>query len=202
MDKHVCGECAKGKLECTNCCVSPFIEKDPGFWLTLSDIGRIVKKTGLKPDDFCRLTEVEDDGEDDGDVDEKAGDLLYIGDRVILMNGNNGGCFFLGEKGCKIFDVRPRMCRIYPFWFEEKDGDIKITVEHEDDIKEDDCYLTKKNHKNGDINLLLKEMGETEEEMKRCIKSYIEEMKLHSRFKHELEEKSILEVLEKNGFLN
>ncbi|MBL7054284.1 YkgJ family cysteine cluster protein [Candidatus Woesearchaeota archaeon] len=195
----VCTQCADGQLNCINCCTSPFTEKDPGFWLTLTDIARIVKKTKINPDKFCRLTTVDDD-DDDSCVDEKHGDLMYLHDKVILMSGKDKKCFFLGKKGCKIFDVRPKMCRIFPFYFDEEEGMIKITIE-EESKEEDDCYLTKINHKDNGISHLLKQINQTEETMKECIKEYIEEMKLHDKYKNQLEKKTIMEVLEDNGFL-
>lgn len=200
MTFKVCSECAKGKLSCIDCCTSPFTEKDPGFWLTLVDIARIVKKTGLNLDEFCKIVDFSDDegGEDDGSVDEKYGEMVFFGDKVILMKGNRK-CSFLKENGCSIFDIRPKMCRIFPFWFKEKDGRIKITLE-EEKTEEDECLLTKENG-GRDMLHLLELMGETEESMKKCIKEFIEEMKLHSKFKNQLEKKSIMEVLEKNGFL-
>lgn len=197
----MCTECANGKINCKDCCTSPFIEKDPGFWLTFSDIARIVRKTGMKPEEFCRLTKLGDE-EGEEDVDEKYGGLMYVGDKVILMSGRNGKCVFLTDKGCSIFDARPKMCRIFPFWFKEDKGDVEITIEHEDTKEEDECYLTKINYKNKDIPKLLGLMNETEESMKECIKDYIEEMKLHDKYKNQLEKKLIMDVLKDNGFLD
>ena len=197
----ICKECANKKMSCIDCCTSPFTEKDPGFWLTFSDIARIVKKTGMKPEEFCRLTEVDEETGDDKEADEKYGELMYVGEKVILMSGGNRKCTFLGSKGCRIFDARPKMCRIFPFWFKEEDKEIKITIEHEDTKEEDECFLTKSNYKNGDLKYLLNLMNETEQDMKQCIKEYIEEMKLHDKYKNQLEEKPIMDVLKDNGFL-
>ena len=144
--------------------------------------------------------EVEDD--DESNEDEVYGELICCGDKTILMNGIDKKCFFLTGNGCRIFNERPRMCRIYPFWFHEKDGDINITIEQEDKINEDDCLITKSNYSNNNVNHLLSHMDETEENMKKCIKEYIEEMKLHDKFKHQLEKKPVIDVLKDNGFLD
>ena len=183
-----------------DCCTSPFIESEPGFWMTLSDVARIVKKTSMDPNKFCRFVEVEDD-DDEAGSDEKYGEFMCHNDKSILMNGNEK-CFFLSEGGCSIFNERPRMCRIYPFWFHEKDGDINITIEQEDKINEDDCLITKSNYSNNNVNHLLSHMDETEGNMKKCIWEYIEEMKLHDKFKHQLEKKPVIDVLKDNGFLD
>lgn len=202
MSENVCAICAKGELGCVSCCISPFIEKDPGFWLTFKDVARIVKKTGLEPEEFCRLTELEEGEDDDEDADEEYADLVYYGDKVILMNDKEKKrCYFLGERGCKIFDARPKMCQVYPFWFTEKKGKIKVIVQHEDELKEDDCYLTKSNFKNYNLKHLLKCMGETEEEFIVMIKEYIKEMKEHDKIKSRLKTKSIKQILEDNSLI-
>ena len=201
MEKSLCSECATGKLSCVDCCTDPFIGKDPGFWLTLSDISRIVKKTNLEPEEFCRLTEVDQDGEDNGDVDEVHGELLYIKDKVILMNAKNKKCFFLGEHGCEIFNDRPMGCRIFPFEFKKEDNDAKITIKHEDTLEEDECLITKTNYNNNNIPFLLKFIGETEESMKKTIKQYLEEMNVHNKLKNQVEKIPILQVLNKNKLL-
>jgi len=164
------------------------------------DIAKIVKKTKLNPEEFCKIVDFsEDEEEEEGFVDEKYGEMVFFGDKVILMKGN-GKCFFLKEDGCSIFDIRPRMCRIFPFWFNEENGKIKITME-EEDFEGDECLLTKESNGH-DINSFLSRMGETEETMKNCIKEFIKEIELHSKFKNQLEEKSIMGVLKDNKFLD
>lgn len=202
MPKSVCAICAQGRMGCEDCCTSPFTETDPGFWLTFSDIARIVKKTGLDPSKFCRLTELEDDEDDDDDGDEIYGDLVYLGEKVILMNPNGKKCFFLGEKGCKIFDSRPKMCQVYPFWFKEEEGKIKVVVQHEDSKEEDDCYLTKSNYKNYDLKFLLEKMNEDVDGFLSMIKEYIDEMIVHSKHKKQLLKKPMMDVLKDNGYLD
>jgi len=203
MEESLCAKCAKGRLGGISSCVSPFVGKNPGFWLTLSDVAKIVKRTNLNPDAFCRYVELEEDPDDDEDEDleERHVDLMSVGDKNILINGDKK-CFFLGEKGCTIFEDRPKMCRVYPFWFKEKKDDVEITIEHEDSLDEDECLITKINYGNRDIPHLLSFIGETEEDMKKCIKNYIKEMELHNKFKNQLEKKTMLNVLIDNGFLD
>jgi Fe-S-cluster containining protein len=200
VEESLCSKCAKGKLGSRSSCVTPFFGKQPGFWLTLSDVARIVKKTGQDPEKFCRFEEVEDDGDENKELDDRHVDLMSVGDKNILMNGN-GTCFFLGKNGCEIHDARPKMCRIYPFWFKEGPNDVRITVQHEDLVEQDDCLITKINFGNYDIAHLLGFIDETEEGMKKCVKEYLKEMKTHNRFKAQLEKKPMLKVLKGNGLL-
>jgi len=204
MAESYCGECATGKLGCKDCCTDPFVGKDPGFWMTLSDVSRIVNNAKINPDEFCRFTTVdEDDLEEEDDIDEKHDELMSYNDKVILMNSNGRKkCFFLGKNGCNVFDSRPKMCRIFPFWFKEKEDDVQITIQHEEKFEEEECMVSKVHYGSQDIPYLLKCIGETEEGMKNCIKEYLKEMEFHSKFKHELERKSILQILKDNGFVD
>ncbi len=39
-----------------------------------------------------------------------------------LMLKNDGKCIFLGDDGCRIYDNRALLCRMYPFWLERHEG--------------------------------------------------------------------------------
>jgi len=200
-NESICSQCAQHKLNCKDCCTSPFEGKNPGFILTLPDIARIVKRTKLNPDLFCRIVEhTDDDYDEDEEIEGRIGDMIEFNNKTILMNGD-GKCSFLGKKGCNIFDIRPSMCRIFPFWFEEDKDKIKITIEHEDTIEEDECLLTKTNYKSENIPHLLSLIKETEESMTNTIKKFIIDLEVHDKYKHELEKKSILQVLMDNNLI-
>ncbi|MBL7055629.1 YkgJ family cysteine cluster protein [Candidatus Woesearchaeota archaeon] len=202
MSESICATCAKGAIGCTSCCISPFIGKDPGFWMTLSDVAKIVNKTKLNPEEFCRFTEVDDDElEEDEDLDDRHSELMEYNEKIILMNGQNK-CFFLGKQGCRIFEDRPKMCQLYPFWFKETKKGIKITVQQEDKIEEDDCLITKSNYGNKDVKYLLKTMNETEENMRKITEEYIQEMELHSKHKKNLGKKSMIEILKEGNLID
>jgi len=40
---------------------------------------------------------------------------------ISEMKKENGKCFLLTEQGCKAYDYRALLCRMYPFWIERKD---------------------------------------------------------------------------------
>lgn len=204
MTLNYCVECAKGKEGHIDCCTSTFQGNNPGFWLTLSDIARILKKTGMNPEEFCRIVDFSDDAEeDDGEhSDETYGELMCIGDKSILMNSKDGKCIFVNEKGCSIFEARTKMCRVYPFWFKEVNGKVEIDYDFDYDVEDDDCLITKKHHGCKDFKFLLSLMGETEEGFRKLAEEYIEEMKLHNKYKQQLLHKPMLQVLKDNGFLD
>ncbi|MCF0238710.1 MAG: YkgJ family cysteine cluster protein, partial [Sphaerochaetaceae bacterium] len=35
---------------------------------------------------------------------------------ISLIEKDNYDCIFLTEKGCKVYESRPRQCETYPFW--------------------------------------------------------------------------------------
>lgn len=38
-----------------------------------------------------------------------------------LMLKEDGKCIFLTDEGCRIYDARTLLCRMYPFWLERRD---------------------------------------------------------------------------------
>ena len=40
----------------------------------------------------------------------------YSSGRMSLTEKRNGDCILLNEKGCGVYNVRPKQCRDYPFW--------------------------------------------------------------------------------------
>jgi len=41
----------------------------------------------------------------------------------LLKERSNGDCIFLSEQGCSIHPVKPKQCRLYPFWFKNVRSD-------------------------------------------------------------------------------
>ncbi len=124
---NICARCAAREKGCMDCCTEPFVEGDNGFVITFSDIARISASTGLAPEEFCSVNRLDEAG-----LAESAEDFLpglhHKG--VWLGMKGEGKCFFLGERGCRIFGARPMMCRVHPFWFETaSDGTFKLILD-------------------------------------------------------------------------
>jgi Fe-S-cluster containining protein len=90
------------RFECTgcgNCCTGA-----PGYvWVTREEIRRIARF--LDHDDDWLGPEV----------------MRRVGFKYSLTERNNGDCIFLeparnGQRGCRIYPVRPLQCRTWPFW--------------------------------------------------------------------------------------
>lgn len=69
------------------------------------EVGRIAKTTGMKISEFT--------------VEAKWGAYTH------RMKKRNGKCPFLNGKACKIYDLRPLVCRLYPFSL-EKSGNTYV----------------------------------------------------------------------------
>jgi Fe-S-cluster containining protein len=86
------------RFECTrcgNCCTG-----EPGYvWLNKKEIATLARVVELPKDDFlAAYTKMAPRG-------------------VTLREKSNGDCiFFDRQRGCTIYQNRPRQCRTWPFW--------------------------------------------------------------------------------------
>lgn len=55
-------------------------------------------------------------------TDEEFYERVEDGSFEGLMLKNNRKCMFLNEDGCRIYDNRALLCRMYPFWLEKQDN--------------------------------------------------------------------------------
>ena len=44
---------------------------------------------------------------------------------VAVIRKEDGRCVFLGEDGCRVYEDRPLLCRMYPFYV-ERQGDVYV----------------------------------------------------------------------------
>jgi Fe-S-cluster containining protein len=88
-------------IRCSGCC---------------GDVGERVRMIMLLDKDLDRIEAAGEFGFYD-DWDE--------GSFSAIMKKVDGKCVFLTEDGCKIYDHRALLCRMYPFWL-EKQGDMFV----------------------------------------------------------------------------
>lgn len=108
--------CKKCSQIIRTCCEKPTVD----VALTNADIERIATVTQLR--DFYELRDVEG-GSYSSPANYSKEEEIYImnifkkdGRRNVLKHKNNGKCVLLGDNGCIVsFDVRPLLCRIYPY---------------------------------------------------------------------------------------
>jgi len=90
-----------GCIQCSACC---------------GDVGERVRMVMLLDKDLDRIEAAGETGFFD-DWDE--------GSFSAIMKKVDGKCVFLTEDGCRIYDHRALLCRMYPFWL-EKQGDMFV----------------------------------------------------------------------------
>jgi Fe-S-cluster containining protein len=105
-----------------------FWEKSNLIYLNKEDIENIGKRTQHDPGDFVD-TLLDYDGKC-----VKVDDLGYkvILDLPVLKSKEDTTCIFY-DKGCTIYSVRPKACRLFPFRVEEEtspQGDIILRINH------------------------------------------------------------------------
>jgi Fe-S-cluster containining protein len=96
--------------KCAQCCMSEF--GDNTVIVSPSQIIKISDRSGLKHDDFVIPTP-SDDRDQDGNI--------HTFEWVLKKNG---GCIFLKEKLCEIYECRPFICMTYPFYL--LDGKLEV----------------------------------------------------------------------------
>ena len=195
MIPEICQKCNNKMFGAIDCCTSPFVNY-PGFLITLSDVNRIIKNTKYKIEDFAKIIKIEDK-DMTNDVENYFKDLGFDNNFLYLYGEKK--CPFKRKRGCVIYENRPMMCRLFPFWFKKnKNGEFEIIVEWGENAKEENCLICRKYHKSNDIKFLLSLIGETKESMLEHIKKFNEEIKIHKKLKYELKNKKIKKVIEEN----
>lgn len=95
-----------------NCCASFVIT------ITSFDLLRIMKNTGMKPEEFAQLRRLDILSYEDSQIVECTDNELKD---YFLLSLKSHPCYFFDTKtGCKIHSAKPLACRIYPFNEDEK----------------------------------------------------------------------------------
>lgn len=120
-----------------NCCI---FEEGKGFtFVGINDAENIKKHTKLEFTDFLEYSALPKKTVDSMKDDDPCleGSLRYSQldkkDRILRLKTKKGGrCIFLDDVGrCGIYQARPNICRIYPFWaIRLNDGKIRV-IEHD-----------------------------------------------------------------------
>jgi len=105
----------KVRFECQRCakCCGDSSHRGRNILLLDKEVGQISEATGLRPLSF---------------VSHSSGTSPYH----YRMKKRNGKCVFLDGKACRIYRIRPLICRFYPFSLRKKNGGYTFEVS-------DDC---------------------------------------------------------------
>ncbi len=110
--EFLCVRCARHMETCCQTCE---------VYVTLGDVDRIAAFTGR--DDFHEFCPAGDPIYTNHDDDPTWMRHVFRADgtRRVLKREENGNCTFLGPHGCRLpLEVRPLVCRIYPYDYNEQ----------------------------------------------------------------------------------
>lgn len=157
-----------------------------GIFVTFHDILRVHKSTGIPIDKFATFDRVSDEwlkqlrseGNDFYDA--------YIDGKILQLRLVNKKCFFLGSSGCKIFDVRPNLCRMFPITsYRGKNNKMVLEMVRDSKIRKDEpCSLVKEHYNDKTVDSLLKSMGEEKSVFLKLAKEYEKETDFYDEHKH------------------
>jgi len=175
--KHICHVCHDEEEK--GCCSDE-------IFATVHDILRIAKKTGCDIDTIAKFKKPKKDlYELWSDNEDLKG--FMIDKKLLIIPGKDGECKFLGENGCEIFDFRPGVCRMFPFWFDEdKNGNISIRIDLSESYEDDWCLICKHNFYEKDLTRALEDAGETEKSLTDFAKKYKKELDLYKKYNKDL----------------
>lgn len=115
----LCAECASIGYTCC--------QPEYGVSLTFHDARRLMDATGGDPRKMFRLRRIKDKELLEGLRVDPVFRMAFIGkDRLLqtmqgkVMEGramSEHDCYFLGPEGCRVFEDRPRLCHLHPFWY-------------------------------------------------------------------------------------
>lgn len=174
--KNICSGCTE------SCCIG-----DYGTFVTLQDVMRISSYTGMAPAQFAEYGNICDDPDGQKELMEEKSHSYFeytaSGKILKLKSTPDKKCMFLEADSCKIRQVRPLICRIFPLGFRKKKGKITLFMEKEDSY----CRVAKKNS----VSDVLKFIELTEKEAIQLIKQFLDEVEEYKEAERKKEIESI-----------
>jgi Fe-S-cluster containining protein len=97
----------------------------------------IHREMGLKYSEFLQYTKLSE-----VQFQEAFTELLPSGKSLVFRRREDRACCFASENGCLIFQIRPIICRLFPYWYEQDVYKQKGTFEFF--LEERECQLISK----------------------------------------------------------
>ncbi len=161
---HACGLAGK------DCCHTPH-----AIFVGVVEAVKIHKKTGLKYSAFLSYTKF-----DEWQYIEAFSELIPSGKTLAFIRKPDGACIFHAETGCQIFDIRPLICRVFPFWYEQdiykQTGEITLFIE------ERECGLRSRMLELKTMGECCQFMGNSEDEIKAMLRTLFKHYELARKF--------------------
>lgn len=115
-----------------HCCINPSSKGDVAVYI--DEAKKIKKKMGLSYNKFLTFSKLPLKLANASKKDSKGTEArlradMMIDNRILRLKiKKNSECIFLNKKKCVIYKIRPTICRMYPYWFKNEKGKIKIVV--------------------------------------------------------------------------
>lgn len=151
--------CRQCSIDGLTCC-----QPEYGITISLHDAKRLKRHTGRSLSEFAKINKIEDEELVEGLRVDKFFKKLFLGKRRLLQTKQRDvDCFFLGPKGCTVFEARPRLCRLHPLWFGKKKSSGHFfyydAIDDESERAESDCLVVR--HLWPDLDQAFDSIGET-----------------------------------------
>ncbi|MFH1637797.1 MAG: hypothetical protein ABIB71_05215 [Candidatus Woesearchaeota archaeon] len=176
MPHKFCLVCAK---EGKSCCS----HENGGTFVTIEEALRIANLIGKNPDEVAVFAKDEDLKEEKDYLNYS--NLYFREDRkvvplahkscLLVLKRHGKDCIFLSKEGCILpRELKPSYCRLFPFWFRIKDGEVKIFRMEGDHV----CLIGEKLK---DDSKILKAIGESPASLKEAAKRLASEVKREAK---------------------
>lgn len=171
--------CKKCASEQESCCYHQRIT------ITISEINRLLSK-GLKIEEILVARKYKGEASNGYWENNAVIKIKNIPYELCLKHKKDGGCLFLGNKGCTIKPDSFLCCKVYPFWL-EKSPDFEYDAD-----SDTNCPLTK---------LPIEKSLILIKETKQSIKKYIQKMMKDASVNKEKRKKILKHLINKGHIL-
>jgi Fe-S-cluster containining protein len=156
-----------------HCCVNGF------FFVGVNDAKKIRKVIGHDYGDFLDFSKLSKREltllkTDDPVLECALRYSLLDDDRILRIKKKRGRCFFLQNGKCEIYSIRPKICRIYPYWcIKLTNGRVKVIL-HDPDYPCAICDVDNlTNGQEKDIKKLFNDIIKEAKHYKKNIKEFV-----------------------------
>lgn len=189
-------------LRCVNdgggCCTG----KGSGIFVTVHDVLRISAKNGMPLDSIAHFDIVDEKHLREVRETDPFFATCFRGNKTLQLIRKDDMCqFMVNGVGCSVFDVRPALCKLFPFTFDfAQDGTAKLVIPKADKQKWESCTIVEENYYRSK-GATLKAMNSSKEVMMKLVVEHVDEIKQFSTYIDDLDNGvSLKEIVEKYGF--
>ena len=158
--------CIACNLKGIDCCNTPH-----QIIIGIKEAMKIHKETALKYSDFIGYVNLGKEQFEDAFID-----LLPNGKSLAMKRAFKGACYFFTENGCSIPKMRPKICKVFPIWYDQEvykmNNSIVLFIE------ERDCLIGKKMKEFDNFEDACKLFGSSENKLKNYFRNFLDEMDL------------------------